>query len=1648
MRIAFVYIILFFLTSLLYSNEIKIVNSDIIEFPDRQVEFYYYDANKLPIDNLISSEIIFKINTKDINNFELIPPFNTTSSPLSIVISIDISEQNKDNLDSITTTIRKMAEYTNALNNIDISIQTYNSKAFLVQDYTKDLSSIERALNIINSFGISNYNAAFLTPIFGSIDIAKRAKNKAIIINITNGNLIGDSTKIINDANSNSIEIYNLINSNILPNNLLSISERTNGKAFKYNDNRMLLAKLMYIINKSSNVNPYRLNYSFNNCDSSNNINLTINNLNSDNYKAEYKSNKFPTIEVIPNSIDFGEVPVGESKSAFFTLISRNAILKIEDIIPNNPNYIITPDYKNVTLFTNTPKVFNVKYTSTTTEYNYNKLTIISDACKTSSLEILSGKTDGNSQKTQLKVIYPNGNEIFYPGEKVRLQWDGVLDSQNVILEYSADNGQTWNTITDRANGKYFDWKVPNIVSDQMLLRVDIPSGNLKYDKVKYIEESDKNKKIKQAVLSYDNKYSGVSFEDGSIIIWDLVNDTLKSRLRDSNPGFITTDINFGINSHLFATSFGRNGDYNVVVWDSDDPSITYSQSFNSKPNAIEWSDNGTSIYIGFENGKLLEWDITNGNTRELTDIMVSINNISLNNSKKYICISTNNNLLLIDNNGIKLDSININGINEFKWNKSESKLFVSYQFEDLRIFNLTEINGKAKLNPESRINRTGAPIIRGASWIDNNSLLLYSKDNNIIEYWSINSGTASKLIDIDIHKFPIKSLSTNGTQVVSFVDSNFALVWNVQDYPFSFKTFDDDVSDDNWSINQKLIEKNKINLPDLCINFSYYFVNNTSFKNLTEPSIIIDSIVPSTTEIQIQNIFPLKIDKNNYLNLKFNYTPKNIGTFEHNLYVYHGFNKDTIKIRSKNTATEYAILNDNITFKNSFVNLKSLQKENILINLFNRSIKFDSLNFVYGNDVFNIKSSNYNNLLPNEKLYIEIEFEPLKAINYSGLIKLYSKELCSPVYISIYGNGIEPKLVYTNDIDFGTVQCNMEVDTSIYIKNLSLNSIELISSKLLNNNNIFTINDNLPKILNTNDSVRIDIRFNKGDIGMFDSQLEIKTNMTGIKENLIVNLSAIRDSVKLNFLSNILDFGSVSNGQKPTKNLKIVNESNLLYNFTPPIEFNGFQLVSAEPQVIGKKDTSLVTFKYIGNDNDTTINILFPIGNGCDSKIELPISINISAGKAHIQIADKKNIGIINCEDRIYLSEFISNIGSNDLKINNIHFEGNNSNDFKLENNYSGISIAPNNSEEIKYSYLPKNEGFISTNMVIESNAENSILNLNKLEITGEYRKTLLDITSDTIKFEGLRSNRIYYKSLIIKNIGNNTITPTYTNDVNFQIDSITPKTIMPNEESEVYISFLGGNINTIYNGEIQFYDDCEKQYTINLVAEVGGSDFVTLEPEKINSKTGSLVNINIKFENSSGIVIPKNDTIQTKLIFNSTLLVPVDDRYKGTINSKGEREIDLKFPLQDKPYIYHIPALVTLGDTSFSTIRLEQSTHLTNGFYIDDFKKGNITITNIVRKPTDRYIYGKGNAYLSETFPSPVLDIATINYGIIESTNVNISIYDILGNKVLELLNKYHIPGEYSIKINPQSLSSGNYLYKLETPSMEIIKKMTIIR
>ena len=59
-----------------------------------------------------------------------------------------------------------------------------------------------------------------------------------------------------------------------------------------------------------------------------------------------------------------------------------------------------------------------------------------------------------------------------------------------------------------------------------------------------------------------------------------------------------------------------------------------------------------------------------------------------------------------------------------------------------------------------------------------------------------------------------------------------------------------------------------------------------------------------------------------------------------------------------------------------------------------------------------------------------------------------------------------------------------------------------------------------------------------------------------------------------------------------------------------------------------------------------------------------------------------------------------------------------------------------------------------------------------------------------------------------------------------------------------------------------------------------------------------------------------------------------------------------------------------------------------------------------------------------------------------------MTLKVYDILGEEVVTLINELQPAGNYEVSFGATRLSSGIYLYKIETGDYTEVKKMILLR
>jgi len=83
-----------------------------------------------------------------------------------------------------------------------------------------------------------------------------------------------------------------------------------------------------------------------------------------------------------------------------------------------------------------------------------------------------------------------------------------------------------------------------------------------------------------------------------------------------------------------------------------------------------------------------------------------------------------------------------------------------------------------------------------------------------------------------------------------------------------------------------------------------------------------------------------------------------------------------------------------------------------------------------------------------------------------------------------------------------------------------------------------------------------------------------------------------------------------------------------------------------------------------------------------------------------------------------------------------------------------------------------------------------------------------------------------------------------------------------------------------------------------------------------------------------------------------------------------------------------------------------------------------------------------------LSQNYPNPFNPTTTIQFSLEEKINVELSIYNILGEKIRTLFNDEMNSGQYKIVFDGSNLASGIYFYRIQAGKFLQTKKMILMK
>jgi len=149
-------------------------------------------------------------------------------------------------------------------------------------------------------------------------------------------------------------------------------------------------------------------------------------------------------------------------------------------------------------------------------------------------------------------------------------------------------------------------------------------------------------------------------------------------------------------------------------------------------------------------------------------------------------------------------------------------------------------------------------------------------------------------------------------------------------------------------------------------------------------------------------------------------------------------------------------------------------------------------------------------------------------------------------------------------------------------------------------------------------------------------------------------------------------------------------------------------------------------------------------------------------------------------------------------------------------------------------------------------------------------------------------------------------------------------------------------------------------------------------------------------------------------------------------------------------------------LGDTLWTkslgwgiAYHIEQTND--GGYIVLDYDWDNLTLADIwlvklATDPNDVEPLEQGkipdNYILKQNYPNPFNPLTTIDFGIPESEFVTLAVYNLLGEPVEVLVNKYLTAGNYKVKWNAKEQISGVYFYQIQAGNIVKTNKMILMK
>lgn len=250
---------------------------------------------------------------------------------------------------------------------------------------------------------------------------------------------------------------------------------------------------------------------------------------------------------------------------------------------------------------------------SATVEKNGIRRRVDADALRARPLGSAVGGVNLPSQDRDgpLRVLSPNGAEVFDVGNTVPIRWSGKADSTPVVVQFSDNGGQDWNIIGKNVVGGELLWKIPQSSGNAQYL-VKVSQDNSAGLIPKFRQQLPHDTTLNIASFSPDGALLAVPDYAGTITVWDVASWKPIRKLTGHARSVIQVVFSPD-GASLVSTSL----DGTVRMWNVMEGKEIHQTTGKGKVLQVSWvaayHPNGKTVALGNDDGTITLWDAATG---------------------------------------------------------------------------------------------------------------------------------------------------------------------------------------------------------------------------------------------------------------------------------------------------------------------------------------------------------------------------------------------------------------------------------------------------------------------------------------------------------------------------------------------------------------------------------------------------------------------------------------------------------------------------------------------------------------------------------------------------------------------------------------------------------------------------------------------------------------------------------------------------------------------------------------------------------------------------------------------------------------------------------------------------------------------------